>query len=219
MDYDLYHLRDGSTPVRLSDFGLYELQSINVVGDKIVFSAEDGPQENSVIPSQKITAQARSDVYSVELDRQAQSVRKSPGTLPPLFLIGGYSIQASISQDSKYAAVLNTEAGKFRYRFDVVLVQMDGTIERRFNLEGLDFSSGVFVGKTLLFNELFEDRYELKLFDYTKNSLQTVMSIEHAPEKLQQLERIQLTIEGEKQAELSGQARLGFSDSPTSAPR
>jgi hypothetical protein len=63
--------------------------------------------------------------------------------------------------------------------------------------EGIGFSPGAFVGETLLFNELFEDRYDVRLLDLNSNALQKVLSVEHAPDKLRSLERIRLAIDGE----------------------
>jgi len=195
MHWDLDLLRKGTSPVRLSDFRLYTLTAISAANDKLIFTGLGG----KVLPEQQslISAPDRSEVYAVELDRQARSIRKPSGTLTPLFMIGGYSFSASVSRDGHHAAILNTKTDKFYYRYDMVLATMDGAVQRRIDVEGIGFSPGVFVGETLLFNELFEDWYDVHLLDLTSNTLESVLRVEHAPDKLRALERIRLVVEGD----------------------
>jgi hypothetical protein len=120
-----------------------------------------------------------------------------PATLTPLFMIGGLSVTASVSRNGSRGAVLNTATGRGGYRYDMVLATMGGAIQRRINVEGIGFSPGAFVGETLLFNELFDDRYQVRLLDLTSNALQSVLFVEHAPDKLRALERITLAVDGE----------------------
>jgi hypothetical protein len=178
MHWDFYLLKKGSAPVRLSDFRLYALDAISAVNDKLIFT---GLGHNPVLPESKPLPPNRSQIYAVELDQQAQTIRKPPGTLAPLFMIGGLSVSASASPDGRRAAVLNTKTDRFYYRYDMVLATIDGSVQRRIDLEGISFSPGVFVGETLLFNELFEDRYDVQLLDLASNALAMI-----APRKLWQ---------------------------------
>lgn len=149
-DWDFY-LLEGSQPVRLSSFGLYSLHAINVVKDKIIFSAFGNKSANPVLQQSGPLAPNRSEIYELEFDGRRQLLQKPSSLLEPLFKIGGYSIQASISLDGSHAAVLNTETGKGKYRFEMVLARMDGTIEHRINLQGIGFSPAAFAGETLLY--------------------------------------------------------------------
>lgn len=79
----------------------------------------------------------------------------------------------------------------------MVLATMEGSVQRRIEVEGAGFSPGRFVGETLVFNELFEDRYDVKLLDLATKSLRIIQSVEHAPDKLRALERVRLAVDGE----------------------
>jgi hypothetical protein len=68
----------------------------------------------------------------------------------------------------------------------------------RIILQGLGFSSAAFLGETVLFNEMFENRYDLRLFDFADHSLQTIASIDCTPKKLLSLERVHLVIDDER---------------------
>jgi hypothetical protein len=207
MDWDFYLLKKGSEQVRLSDFRLYELGSISVANDKLIFSGMGSKRDNPVLPESNPSAPNDSEIYAVELHRQAQRIRKPHGILARLFMIGGLSVTASVSHDGSRGAVLNTATAKGSYRYDMVLATMDGAVQRRINVEGIGLSTAVFVGDTLLFNELFEDRYEVRLFDLTSNALQSILFVEHAPDKLRALQRIRLAVDGELQAGSPAQVR------------
>jgi hypothetical protein len=137
MDWDFYLLKNGSAQVRLSDFKLHELHSISLAKDRLFFSGVGSKPDNQVLPNLEPLAANRSEVFAVELDQEAQKVRKPLGLLARQFMIGGYSWEASASRDGHWAAVLNTVTGKGRYRFDMVLVTIDGTVQRRIDVEGM----------------------------------------------------------------------------------
>jgi hypothetical protein len=194
--WDLYLSRTGSTQMRLSDFRLHRLDMITVAGDKVIFTGEGN---NPVLPESEPLARDRSQIYAVELDQQAQTIRKPPGRLTPLFMIGGFSWSASVSRDGRHAAVYNTKTDRAYYRWDLVLATMDGSVQRRIDLEGIGFSPGAFVGEMLLFNELFEDRYDVRLLDLASGVLESILHVEHSPDKLRALERIRLVVDDEPQ--------------------
>jgi hypothetical protein len=191
-NWDFYLLRKGTLPVRLSDFRLYSLTAISAVNEQLFFTGSGG----KVLPRPQPLAPDSSEVYVVELDRRTQSIRKPPGTLAPVFMIGGYSFSASVSSDGRHAAVLNTRTNIPYYRYDMVLATIDGAVQRRIDVEGIGFSPGVFVGETLLFNELFEDWYDVHVLDLASNTLQNILRVEHASDKLRALEQIRLIVQG-----------------------
>jgi hypothetical protein len=197
-DWNLYDLKPGANPVQLSKFDFYELHSINVVNGRIIFSAVGPKPDNPVIPKSKPLAPDQSEIYAVTFNRAAGQIAKPVAPLSPLFLMGGLSIAASVSADGTRAAVTNTQTGHFRYRDDLVLID-GGRPDRRLVLKGLGFSSPAFVGETLVFSEMFDGRYDLRLFDFSDDSLRTIASINAEPAELRKLERVHLTIENAPQ--------------------
>ena len=109
-DWNIHILHQGMQPVRLTDFDLYELPYMAVAGDKIFFSGAGPKDHKPAIPKLEPLAANTSEVYAVEFDAKASTIRKPAGVLQQLFRIGGRSIQASISSNGNRAAIRNTEA-------------------------------------------------------------------------------------------------------------
>lgn len=198
-DWNLYYLKPGDNPLRLSKFDFYRLDSINVTDDKIVFSASGPKPDNPVIPQSKPLAPNESEIYAVHFDRAAERIVQPVATLSSLFRIEGLSVSATVSADGTWAAVRNTRIDHFKYRYDLVLMNKE-QFSRRLVLSGLGFSAGVFVGRTMVFSEMFDDRYDLRLLDFGDGSIRTIASVNAAPSWLRSLERIRLTMEGEQYA-------------------
>lgn len=195
-DYDFHLLRKGEAAVHLSDFQLSELHSIGLAPDRIYFSAYGPKKDKPVIPSiysKKIT-EDRSEVYSLGFDARGSKLLVSTEMLEPQFVIGGLSIGARISADGRWAAVQNTEFGKGKYRYEIVLVDLLNGEQQRLKTESIKTSPGVFVGGTVVFNELFPRHYEVKSFDIERKELSTVLRVDHLPGELRKLDRVPLTV-------------------------
>lgn len=196
IDYDLQLLRKDSPKIQLSDFQLHELHSISVAKDKIYFSAIGPKRNKSVFPglySKKVT-EDRSEIYAIEFDAERQQIRAPTETLDPLFVIGGSSIGVGISPDGRVAAVRNTQYGRQRYVYEIVLVSVDGGAQQRLKTEAIIASPAIFIKDTVVFNELFADRYEVKLFDLNRKSISNIVEINHSSDVLRKLNRIDLAV-------------------------
>jgi hypothetical protein len=193
-EWDLFLLHDGGVPTRLSDFRLYQLERLSVANHRIFFWGAGHDPTNPVLPKAGPILEDKSETYAVILDRTDLKVRLPTRPLTPLFVIGGYSVSASVASDGK-AAVLNTTYNRAKYRYDLVLVNVRGDIRRRIEVQGEAFSPAVFVGESLLFNELFASRYSLKRYDFAHDSVEEIASVNHSAESLRKLEQISLVIE------------------------
>lgn len=189
---DLYSLKQGASPVRLTDFKLYELGYLSAVDGKIVFGAHPAPNSD-VLPKYKPD---RTEIYSVEYDARRSQVRMPSLPLAPLFEMSTLSIRPSVSGDGQRVAFLNVEREKGgRYRYDLATTSLDGNLQHRVKLEGIAFSRGAFVANTLIFNELFKDHYRVRQLDLTTGSVEDVLGLEHSHVAIENLDRIKLDVD------------------------
>jgi hypothetical protein len=190
---DFFLARKGERPRQLTNYQVAELGSISAGGDKLVFSA-DGPRGFEPRSCTSVVDCDRSDIYALNFDMASATMINPPPALKPLFTIPGLSVKPEVSADGKRVAFLNTGRNAGQYRYNMILATIDGTVLRTTAVEGFALSTAAFVGDTVLFNELFDDRYRISFVDSTMNRTET-FSIIHSPEYLQTLERIELNID------------------------
>jgi hypothetical protein len=92
-------------------------------------------------------------------------------------------------------AFLNTNRKGNPWRYNIAVADIDGVVDGGFSVEGVAFSSGAFVGDTLLVNELFDDHYRILSADLSSRRV-TGMGIKHSPEYLRTIEPITLSVDG-----------------------
>jgi len=203
--YDLYSLKKGTAPVRLTDFKLYELGFLSPIDGKVVFGAHPAPN-SGVLPKYKLD---RTEIYSVDYDARQSQVRPPSLPLAPLFEMSTLSIRPSVSVDGQRIAFLNVEKEKGgRYRYDLAATSLDGALQQRIKLEGIAFSRGAFVANTLVFNELFKDHYRVRQLDLTTGSVADILGLEHSDQAIENLDRIKLDVEDDGGKPLTHAMRL-----------
>lgn len=194
--HDFYLMRTGSDPIQLSSFGAVSLHSINVYGEKVLFGAYGPVLDQSVFPKPaSVLADPRSEIFELSFDRDALRIPNPAETLKPKYLIGGYSVGPSVSQDGRSVAFLNTELGKGAYRFNLVVADTVAGSRKRIDLEGEKFSRAAFAGEQMLFNELMSNRYRVRAWTPASDTIGDVFEIEFG--KLADLERIGLLFAAE----------------------
>jgi hypothetical protein len=194
--YDLYVVRKGSEPSRLTEFGLHELGWLNVDASKVVFGAEAAPN-NPVLPPSKLV-----QMYSVKFDRRKLEVVQEALPLAPIFYMDTLSIRPTMSQDGQHVAFLKVESVGGKYRYNMTVATLDGTIQHSVKVEGIALSHGAFVGDSLLFDELFKDHYRVRQLDLNRGAVDDVLTLNHSTETLKKLDPIRLQVDdGERSAQ------------------
>jgi hypothetical protein len=190
--YDLYSLKKGAVPVRLTDFKLYELGYLSAIDGKVVFGAHPAPN-SGVLPKYKLD---QTEIYSVDYDARRSQVHPPSLPLAPLFEMGTLSIRPSVSADGQRIAFLNVERLKGgRYRYDLAATSLGGNLQQRVKLEGIAFSRGAFVENAVIFNELFKDHYRVRQLDPATGNIADVLTLGHSDQAIENLDRIILHIE------------------------
>jgi hypothetical protein len=190
-EHDFYLIKVGSDPIRLSDFGEVALYSINVSGDRILFGSIGSFKQQSILPRPANVIESRSEIFELELDRETPRILVPLEKLKPQYLIDGYSVLPSMSQDGGKVAFLNTAIAKRSYRFDLMVVDTATGESKRIDLEGKHFSRAAFAGRQMLYNELLEDRYRVRALDMPSGRIDDVFQIEFT--KIYDLERVTLS--------------------------
>ena len=192
--HDFYLIKVGSDPIQLSDFSEVALHSINVTGDKILFGsfAPGSSTGKSILTVDSVFSDPRSEIFELTFDREAARIPTPSEKLKPKFLVGGLSGNPSMSQDGRKVAFLNTETGKGSYRFNLMAVDTASGLQKVIKLEGNNLSPAAFAGDQMLFNELMNDRYRVRSWDYSADTINDVFEIEFS--KLERLPHIELSL-------------------------
>lgn len=194
--FDIFAVRKGRAPVRLTNYEAYALSPISVGGNKIAFGAEGKRDfEPSECANRDRKECDKSDIYILEFDPSSASISNKPTTLAPRFTVAGLSIHPILSGDGKRVAFLNTSRKGNPWRYNIASADVEGVVDGGLSLEGLAFSQGAFVGDTLLVNELFEDHYRILSVDLSTRRV-TGMGIKHSPEYLRTIEPVALLVDG-----------------------
>jgi hypothetical protein len=194
--HDFYLLAGSSTPIQLSEFRMWQLESLNLVGQKLIFSASGPPRGNSMFPESNPLAKPNSDIYMLDFDVSAKRIQPPSQVLKPLAvtLVGDYSSKPSISADGNWIAFLNRYRTSDRNVYHLALGPMQGAVRRSIAPSGLDFSRPAFVTNTILVNELFNDRYKVSAFEISNGSSRVVAELELSSRSLTNLPRIELLV-------------------------
>lgn len=194
--FDIFAVRKGQQPARLTNYEMYEVQSLSVAKDRIVVGA-DGKRgfEPSFCSSQDSLKCDKSDIYALDFDPQQVAVLNKPSLLKPLFSIPGYSTRPVVSPDGKRVAFKNTNRQGNPWRYSTVIAGTNGVVDGGVPAQGYAFSTGAFVGDWLFVNEVFEDHYRVMRIDLGTKKVEG-FQIKHSPEYINSLKPIVLAIDG-----------------------
>lgn len=190
--HDFYSLNHGAQPVRLSDFRLYELSSINVVGSQLIFGAVKS--RDSIFIEVRPVVGPGSEIYALDFDQARRKIRLPAEPVKPLVLIEGYSTNPWASPDGRLA-FLNRRGRGGKTHFNLAIGTSDGKVDHYIDASGWAFSRPVFVGKEIVANEIFDRHYEVKSFDASSGKSKIVAKLEYIEATIRALERISLTVE------------------------
>lgn len=194
--FDIFAVRRGASPTRLTNYEMYEVQSLSIANDKIVFGADGrhGFAPSSCLPADYLKCD-KSDIYALDFDRQQMVVLNRPDLLRPLFVVAGYSTRPVISADAKRIAFKNTNRQGNPWRYNMAISDVSGIVEGEVPVQGHAFSTGAFVGNELFVNEVFPDRYRVSRIDLMSNKVDG-FDVKHSQEFLRTIEEVRLSVDG-----------------------
>jgi hypothetical protein len=190
--YKFYVVKVGTDPIQLSNFPLITSHSINVVGDRLVFSTHGSFIDRSIIPTKFDFSGPRSEIFEWTIDREALRIPTPTAEVKPRIYADGYSVYPAVSEDGRMLAFQNTELGKGSYRFNLMAIDTMSGTKKLIKLEGSNFSRAAFAGEQMLFNELLNDRYRVRAWDFRTDGFEDVYEI--AVSKIYDLDHINLSI-------------------------
>jgi hypothetical protein len=194
---DLHLIRARSEPIKLSEFKFYSFNSIDVMGDKIIFSAWGAKSEKRhLFPVPPPSGLARSEIFMLKFDRSKPELENPANALQPQYLLeSGYSTHLSASFDARLVAFLNrgpTAAGP--EGFHLVIADRDGAIRKRVLTNGLGFSQPAFSDHTVLAKEMTRSAFVIRVFDVDANTETTIAKFDLSTD-FSKLESIAITVQ------------------------
>jgi hypothetical protein len=190
--YEFYAVKVGADPIQLSNFPLIASHSINVVGDRLVFSTHGSFIDHSIISTKFDISASRSEIFEWTIDRESLRIPTPTAEVKPRLYADGFSVYPAVSEDGRMLAFQNTELGKGSYRFNLMAVDTASGSKKLIKLEGNNFSRAAFAGQQMLYNELLNDRYRVRAWNFSADGFEDVYEI--AFSKIYDLEHINLTI-------------------------
>ncbi|MEH2513592.1 hypothetical protein V1291_004946 [Nitrobacteraceae bacterium AZCC 1564] len=194
--FDVFAIRKGRDPVRLTNYEAYELHSLSVGGGKLVFGAagRNFSTTGACQPDNHRDCD-KSEIFALDFDPSMLAVNDGAGPLKPLFSVTGSSVNPIASSDGRRIAFLNTNRAGGTWRYNFAFGDLDGHVDGGLPVRGIYFSPGAFAGDELFVNELFEDRYRIYRLDLKLKRVGQ-LEIKHSPEEIATFEPITLSIEG-----------------------
>jgi hypothetical protein len=122
--HNLFLLKKGSAPVRLTEFDAYLLNPICAAGHRVLFTAVHGYYDKKVTPPTVFGPTARSEIFSLELSVTDQKIIWPDLPLAPVFAIEGLSTNASIAADSGHVAFLNRRTKQGQTHFNLAIAKL-----------------------------------------------------------------------------------------------
>lgn len=193
--FDIFAVRRGEQPKQLTDYGMYNLQSLSVSNNKIMlgmYGQRGGFNPNSCFSGPECD---KSDIYTLSFDQQQMKIHYKPDLLKPLFTVAGYSTQPVISPDGKRVAFKNTNRQGNPWRYNTAISDLSGVVDGGVPVQGYAFSTSAFAGNWLFVNEVFEDHYRVLRIDLTSKKVDG-FRVEHSPDCLKSVEPVTLSIDG-----------------------
>jgi len=193
--HDFFLVESPLQPIRLSTFELYQLNALNVVGDRIVFSAFGSLSRNKpIFPELDPLAQASSEIFMLRMDWKQRRLIVPSQPLDPLYKIDGFSTLPTVSGDGARVVFLNRRITAGRDRYNLAIATLDGTVQKYVEATTTRFSRPAFAESSVLANQLFEDRYETTLVDLSNNLTRRAAVLNDASSALAALERVEICV-------------------------
>ena len=181
----------------MTGFDLIGLHAISVGKDKVTFSAVGGKSQSTTASCTDPIKCDSSEIFSLDLDRDADRILNPPDKLKPAIMVEGLSIHPAISADGTRLAFLNTDRKGNPWRYNLKVAGANGDLPQTIEVSGIAFSAAAFVGETLLVNELFKDHYRVSIFDRGLNRIDTI-DVPNSVEFLNSLHRVGPTVASAK---------------------
>jgi hypothetical protein len=192
--YDFHIVAPGRQPVRMTHFEFLSLHAISVGKTRIYFQAIGGKSESKSASCSDPNKCSSSEIFSLDLDREADRILNPPDRLKPAIMVDGISVKPAVSADGTRLAFLNTSLEKFTFRYNLKVSGADGEPLKTVPVTGIGFSAGAFAGETLLVNELFKDRYRISAFDRDLNRIDSI-DVPVSPEFLNHVHHIEVKVD------------------------
>lgn len=174
---DIWIFEPATGPRQLTDFRLYELDSLAVGQNHIYFSAYGPPRDRPVIPELDVRANQRSSIFQLPYDPGKATIDPPSRTLEPLFVSAGIANYPAASMDGSLVAFLRTRTNSNPYHYDLVIADPNSKSERLIETPGLGASRPVIIDHDVYASVILKDRTLIQVLRQGERSMKTLADI------------------------------------------
>jgi hypothetical protein len=149
---------------RLTDFQLYQLNSLSLGGASLYFSAYGSGSQKPVIPKQDPSSNRQSSIFQLPFDAVKGFLSVPSTTLSPSFETSGIATRPNASADASLVAFLRTRTDIGAYRYDLVIADLKTGTERLITAPGRGFSRPVVIGDNIYVSFTNGDRVTIRRY-------------------------------------------------------
>ncbi|MEY9183553.1 hypothetical protein ABIG06_005130 [Bradyrhizobium sp. USDA 326] len=174
---DIWIFEPATGPRQLTDFRLYELDSLAVGQNEIYFSAYGPPRDRPVIPKLDWRANQQSSIFRLPYDPEKATIDPPSRTLEPLFLSAGIANYPAASMDGLLVAFLRTRTSSNPYHYDLVIADTNSKSEQLIETPGLGASRPVIIDHDVYASIILKDRTLIQVCRQGERSMKTLADI------------------------------------------
>jgi len=155
---DIWIFDPTTGPRQLTDFRLYQLNSLSVTQNHVYFSAYGPSRDRPVIPQPEALSNQQSSIFRLPFDRKKATIDPPSETLMPLFASAGIAAYPTASADGSLVAFLRTRTGISPYHYNLVIADQNSHNELLVESPGLGSSRPVVIDHDVYTSVTEQDR-------------------------------------------------------------
>lgn len=177
---DIWIFDPTTGPRQLTDFKLYELDSLAVAQNQIYFSAYGPSRDRPIIPQPNPLADQQSSIFRLPYDPEKATIDSPSRMMTPLFVSAGIANYPTASVDGSLVAFLRTRTNTSPYHYNLVIVDQSSNSEQLIESPGLGSSRPVIIDHEVYASVTGEDRTLIQVNRQGERSMETLADIDDA---------------------------------------
>jgi hypothetical protein len=170
---DIWIFDPATGPRQLTDFKLYQLNSLSVTQNQIYFAAVG----SGVIPKPQPLADQQSSIFRLPFDPRTATIDLPRETMSPAFVSDGIATCPAASADGSLVGYLRTETRISPYHFNLVIADYKSWSQRLVESPGIGASRPVIIDHNVYASVVEEGRTLIQVHRRNERSATTLAEI------------------------------------------